>query len=86
MEITKQQLEQLGPLKRVGKNYIGTCPVCQGHNLSIDAASGIFKCWNCDDGHGKVTDWDRPTSREPILNPSQGEGLEAAKSDAVGKR
>ena len=66
----------------MGKNYIGTCPVCQGHNLSIDAASGIFKCWNCDDGHGKVIDWDR----QPILNPSQGEGLKAREEQPSGRK
>ena len=39
-------IDKLTAAKEQGKYF---CPICNGHNLSIDQKSGAYKCWNgCD--------------------------------------
>ena len=42
-------LDKLTPAKEKGK-YI--CPVCEGHNLSINEKTGKYDCYNCGDTQG----------------------------------
>lgn len=42
----------LGELEPSGEKNKYICPVCGGHNLSVDIDSGKYNCWNCEDTIG----------------------------------
>ncbi|MEC4896331.1 MAG: helicase superfamily 3, partial [Oscillatoria sp. PMC 1051.18] len=46
----RNHIDQLTPNTKEKGKYI--CPVCGGHNLSINARTGEYNCWNCHDTEG----------------------------------
>ena len=61
-------IDQLEPAKEKGK-YI--CPVCSGHNLSIDKKTGKYQCFNgceCRDIREAIAPWDEVMAGRPLNN------------------
>ncbi|PSB25799.1 hypothetical protein C7B69_12250, partial [filamentous cyanobacterium Phorm 46] len=52
-------LDRLEPAK--AKNFY-TCPVCEGHRLSVEPKSGKFKCWSGDCASADIREAIRPLS------------------------
>ena len=53
----REHLENLEPGK--GKNKY-TCPVCEGHSLSVDPRTGKYKCWSGDCSSADIREAIRP--------------------------
>lgn len=61
--------DRLEPAKEKGKHI---CPVCGGHNLSINQETGEYKCFNgceCKDIREAVNPWDKVLAKRKGTNP-----------------
>ena len=40
-------------MKKSGKDYVGTCPVCGSSGFTVSPSKGLYKCFSCNDVSGR---------------------------------
>jgi predicted P-loop ATPase len=72
-------IDRLTPTKRKHRYY---CPVCDGHNLTINPETGKYQCWNgceCKDIREAIAPWDHGQKPYQPQSPQRPKGSRRSK-------